>query len=64
MICKTFHFETLLEEIFSRILWLVFDPPKKKFVESVIQSARAETNIDSLHCQNDVESLHVIEKRN
>ena len=36
---------------------------KKDFVESVILSAHAGMNVDGLFYQNDVESLHAIEKR-
>ena len=36
---------------------------KKDFAESVIKSAREGTQLDGLYYQNDVESLHAIEKR-
>ena len=35
---------------------------KKEFLQSVIQSARERKNVVGLYCQNDIESLHAIEK--
>ena len=37
---------------------------KAKFVESVIQSAREGTDTVGLYYQNDIESLHFVEKSN
>ena len=36
---------------------------KTEFIECVIKSAREGTNIDGLYYQNDIESLHAVEKR-
>lgn len=43
--------------------WFVVNR-KKKFEESVICSARERTSISGMFYQNDIESLHFIEKRN
>ena len=36
---------------------------KKEFLQSVIQPAREDTNVVGLFYQNDIESVHTIEKR-
>ena len=48
----------------SRIFQLVRARRKLFFSESVIQSARANTDIKGLFYQNDIESLHAKQKRN
>ena len=35
---------------------------KKEFLQSVIQFAREGTNVVVLFCQNDIDSIHAIEK--
>ena len=57
-------FGTMLEKLCLEFYsWFLLTHRNKEFLQSVIQSAREDSNVLDLFYQNNIEFLHAIEKR-